>query len=246
MIQNTEYPDKSFIYHNETTEKPKTKTFFSFINTVFWTTLWVLIILLIILRIFIFQQVKVNGQSMEPNYYDGQMLLISKANQKLDRGQVVAVYANREVAARANYFTPFDPTSVFFLKRTIGLPGESIEIIGSHVIIYNDEFPEGAILVEDYLSSKVVQEMDKLNAYFPKTKIEPNHYFLMGDNRNYSRDSREVGTFPEYSVFGREILRYWPLDQSRIFVLPEYKFKPLDQEIKEKLQQARLQQQSSK
>jgi len=183
---------------------------------------------------------------MEPNYYDGQMLLISKTNQKLDRGQVVAVYANREVAARANYFTPFDPTSVFFLKRAIGLPGESIEIIGSHVIIYNEEFPEGAVLIEDYLSPKVIQEMDKLNTYFPKTKIESNHYFLMGDNRNYSRDSREVGTFPEYSVFGREILRYWPFDQSRVFVLPEYKFKPLDQEIKEKLQQAKSQQYISK
>ena len=139
----------------------------------FWFVFWMLILALILLRIFVFQQVKVNGQSMDPNYHDGQMLLINRNDQEISRGQVVAVYARKDVAAKANYFTPFDPTNVFLLKRVIGLPGESIEMIGSKVIIYNQDFPEGAILVEPYLSQKVIQEMEESNFYFPKVTIEP-------------------------------------------------------------------------
>jgi len=206
----------------------------------FWFIFWILILALILLRIFVFQQVKVNGQSMDPNYHDGQMLLINRNDQEVVRGQVVAVYARKDVAARANYFTPFDPTNVFFLKRVIGLPGESIEMIGSKVIIYNQEFPEGAILVEPYLSQKVIQEMEESNFYFPKVTIEPDNYFLMGDNRKYSRDSREVGTFPKYTVFGKEVLRYWPLEEVRTFQIPNYSFVKIDPETQNKLAQARL------
>ena len=206
----------------------------------FWFVFWMLILALIILRIFVFQQVKVNGQSMDPNYYDGQMLLINRNDQEISRGQVVAVYARKDVAAKANYFTPFDPTNVFLLKRVIGLPGESIEMIGSKVIIYNQDFPEGAILVESYLSQKVIQEMEESNFYFPKVTIEPDNYFLMGDNRKYSRDSREVGTFPKYTFFGKEVLRYWPLEESRVFQIPNYYFVKIDPETQNRLIQARL------
>jgi len=206
----------------------------------FWFVFWTLILALSILRIFVFQQVKVNGQSMDPNYHDGQMLLINRSDQEVSRGQVVAVYARKDVAAKANYFTPFDPTNIFFLKRVVGLPGESIEMIGSKVIIYNQEFPEGAILVEPYLSQKVIQEMEESNFYFPKTMIEQDHYFLMGDNRKYSRDSREVGTFPKYTIFGKEVLRYWPLEEVRTFQIPNYSFAKIDPETNSKLIQARL------
>ncbi len=229
-----QHPGNSFPYQN------KLSLVLKILWEGFWFVFWMLILALILLRIFVFQQVKVNGQSMDPNYHDGQMLLINRNDQEVVRGQVVAVYARKDVAAKANYFTPFDPTNVFFLKRVIGLPGESIEMIGSKVIIYNQEFPEGAILVEPYLSQKVIQEMEESDFYFPKVTIEPDNYFLMGDNRKYSRDSREVGTFPKYTVFGKEVLRYWPLEEVRTFQIPNYSFVKIDPETQNKLAQARL------
>jgi signal peptidase I len=217
------------------------KTTFQVFSTIFWTVLWVGIAILLLLRVFVYQQVNVVGHSMDPNYQEGQLLLINQLQQDLERGQVVAVYEDKNTALHANYFTRFDPTNTFFLKRVIGLPGESIEIVKSKVIIYNDQYPEGAILQEDYLSQEVVKEMEtnKIFEYFPKTRIESDSYFLMGDNRTHSFDSRNKGTFPSYTVFGQEVLRYWPVDDSQMFQLPEYSFQPMNNETKEQLERVR-------
>lgn len=211
------------------------------VSTLFWSCLWLVFIALILLRLFVYQQVNVVGHSMDPNYTDGQMLVINRTEKDLQRGQVVAVYADKETALNANYFTPYDATNTFFLKRVIGLPGESIELLRSKVIIYNQDYPEGAILQEDYISPEVIRvlETDKAFAYFPKVQIEKDSYFLMGDNRSQSLDSRNKGTFPKYTVFGKEVLRYWPFEQGKIFRLPQYSFKPLDSATRAELEQAR-------
>lgn len=211
------------------------------INTLFWAFLWVFIIILIVLRIFVFQQVNVVGHSMDPNYAEGQMLVINKIEKVLERGQVVAVYANKDRALNANYFTPYDSTNTFFLKRVIGLPGESIEMYKSNVIIYNDQYPEGAILKEKYLSKEVISELETNTSftYFPKIKVEFDSYYLMGDNRPHSLDSRNRGTFPSYTVFGQEVLRYWPFEQGKMFYLPNYTFEPLNETLKAEIELAR-------
>ena len=120
----------------------------------FWTGLWFLIMLLLLLKFVIFQQVTVVGESMQPNYYTGEQLFVNQIDKNFRRGQVVAVYRDKDVAKGANYLTRF--SAVFFLKRVVGLPGEEIEIIGDKTIIYNKENPNGAILVEDYLGADVV------------------------------------------------------------------------------------------
>lgn len=178
---------------------------------------------------------------MDPNYTEGQMLLINQLEQDLERGQVVAVYEDKTTALNANYFTRFDPTNTFFLKRVIGLPGESIEIVKSKVIIYNEEYPEGVILEENYLSDQVIAELETEEQfkYFPKTLIEEDSYFLMGDNRSHSFDSRDKGTFPSYTVFGYEVLRYWPFDDSQMFELPKYSFSPIDSQTEAELKRYR-------
>jgi hypothetical protein len=61
----------------------------------------------------------------------------------------------------------------------------------------------------------------------------------MGDNRSHSFDSRDKGTFPDYTVFGSEVLRYWPFDDSQVFELPEYSFKPIDAQTAADLRQFR-------
>jgi len=112
----------------------------------FWAVVWGVFILflltILLVKFFVFQQVTVVGSSMVPNYRDGQLLLVNQLDKTFNRGQVVAVFADKEVAKSAsesdivgNYMTRF--SAKFFLKRIVGLPGEEIEIIDSKVIIYN-------------------------------------------------------------------------------------------------------------
>lgn len=197
-----------------------------------WSVLWLLLIVLILLRVFIYQQVNVVGASMEPNYFTNEMLVVDQRDKGLVRGQVVAVYEDRSVAEKANYFTRFDPNTKFFLKRVIGLPGETVEMVGGKVIIYNSEYPEGRILAEDYLDPSIKTRQEIGQFYFPKRVVEPGTYFLLGDNRINSTDSRTRGNFAEKAIFGQEAVRYWPLGKVRIFSLPEYRYLPVDEATK--------------
>jgi signal peptidase I len=204
----------------------------SFIANLFWTLLWIVTFALLILRIFVFQQVNVVGVSMQPNYFGDEQLIINQIDRTIQRGQVVAVYRDNEVAKNANYFTRFDQNTVFFLKRVIGLPGEELEIIDGKVIIYNERFPEGVVLIENYLP-----EQEECNEkYFTKTLIPEGEYFLMGDNRCNSFDSRGHGPFHEYAILGQETVKFWPLEKLEVFHLPDYKFRNLSLEEKQLLQ----------
>lgn len=229
--------------------KPKNNFFASFWSW-FWSFLWVLIMVLLFLKFVIFQQVTVVGESMQPNYYTGEQLFVNQVDKNFQRGQVVAVYRDKDVAKTADYFTRFN--AVFFLKRVIGLPGEEIEIIGDKTIIYNQQHPDGAILTETYLGPEVVAkekencQKNLTTCYFKRTKIEPNYYFLMGDNRVNSTDSRSVGTFPIYSILGQETFRVWPLAKSTKFDLPKYQWQPIDDKIKEDLVKFRQQTQEAR
>ena len=221
-----------------TSNLPK-KNFFASFWSWFWTIVWFLIMLVLILKFVIFQQVTVVGESMQPNYYTGEQLFVNQIDKNFRRGQVVAVFRDREVAKTADYFTRFN--AVFFLKRVIGLPGEEIEIIGDKTIIYNKENPSGVILTENYLGSSVVAKekencaQNYASCYFKRIKIEPNFFFLMGDNRVNSTDSRSVGSFTDYSILGQESFRFWPLATSSVFSLPDYKFLPIDAKTQEEI-----------
>ncbi|MEM1312655.1 MAG: signal peptidase I [Patescibacteria group bacterium] len=195
---------------------------------------WLVLIGLFLLKLFVYQQVTVIGESMEPSYQTDQLLLVDQVNKNFKRGQVVAVYEDKEVAKTADYWTRFKTR--FFLKRVIGLPGEEIQMVGDKVIIYNEEFPEGKVLDEDYVSKEVKSQEEILRYYFPRTKIQDNDYFVMGDNRLNSLDSRERGTFPDYALFGQETLRFWPLRDATLFSLPEYSYSDIDEELKAKIE----------
>ncbi len=198
---------------------------------------WILLLGLVILRLFIYQQVTVIGASMEPNYHTGELLMVNQINKNFQRGQVVAVYDDKVAAKNADYWTRFHTR--FLLKRIICLPNEQCEIIGSKVIIYNQQYPEGRELVEDYISDQNKARMEQTKYYFPKTTVASDNYFVMGDNRTNSSDSREKGTFPTYALFGQESVKFWPLNQVHVFKLPEYKYKNLSEEIKAEIVKAR-------
>jgi signal peptidase I len=214
-----------------------------FINVLswFWTISFGIVMLLLILKFVVFQQVNVVGPSMQPNYYTGDLLFVNQIDKNFRRGQVVAVYEDRNVAKNADYFTRFQ--AKFYLKRIIALPGEEVEILGDKVIIYNKENANGAILEEKYMGQEIIRQekencQNNLNScYFAKIKIPNNEYFLLGDNRVQSSDSRALGPFPDYALFGQEALRFWPFDRKEIFNLPDYKWVPLDSQTKTRIEE---------
>jgi signal peptidase I len=174
---------------------------------------------------------------METNYKNGQRLMVNQVDKNFQRGEVVAIYADKNVAKTADYFTRF--SARFFLKRLVGLPNESIEIIDSQVIIYNSQYPDGAMLIEPYISDETRVSEKKRNTYYPKTKLGSDEYFAMGDNRSNSTDSRSqsLGPVPDYSIFGIESYRIWPITEFQIFEKPVFKYEPISDAVKNRKEQ---------
>jgi len=168
------------------------KNLFSFI----WEVVKIVVIALLIvlpIRYFLFQPFFVDGQSMEPNFQDGDYLIVDELSYRTrapERGEVVVF----------NY--PNDP-SKRYIKRIIGLPGETIEIINGNVYIVTDgeykELEEESYLPSVYTSGKIEKELGD------------NEYFVLGDNRAASSDSRVWGTLPRENIIGRVYLRAWPI-----------------------------------
>lgn len=151
------------------------------------------------IRLFLIQPFYVEGASMEPNFYDKEYLIIDEISYRFNepqRGEVV-IFKNPQ------------NTKVYFIKRIIGLPGETVEIKDGVVFINEEELTEPYI---EYSSSKT---------YESKTLAE-DEYFLMGDNRANSLDSRVLGPVSDDHVIGKVWFRGWPLNRINTFNLPSY------------------------
>lgn len=157
-----------------------------------------------IVRYFIFKPFYVEGQSMEPAFFGKEYLIIDEISYRFvepKRGEVIVFRA---------------PTVAkdFYLKRIIGLPGDRIRVEDDKVIINNRQNPESILLEEKYL----VEETSGAANY----TLGPNEYFVMGDNRDASFDSRRFGPIKRNAIIGRTWLRGWPLDRITIFEAPIY------------------------
>src|SRR3989339_95038 len=154
-----------------------------------------------LVRYFLFKPFYVKGASMEPNFFDKEYLIIDELSYRLHdpkRGDVIV------------FHYPNNPKE-YFLKRIIGLPGERIKISEGVATIYNDEHPEGFAVKEDYIPSDVTTEGEKIMS------LSKNQYFVMGDNRPNSFDSRRFGPVDENLIVGRTWLRGWPLNRIQVF-----------------------------
>lgn len=186
------------------------KNFFSFI---FELVKVVVISLAIIIpvRYFLIQPFYVKGASMEPNFHDHEYLIIDEISYRFDepeRGDIVV------------FRYPKNPQE-YFIKRVIGLPGETVEIKDGEVIIYNDQFQDGAVLDEAYLSSDV----KTYGGYIKDAVVlKDDEYFVLGDNRNSSKDSRSFGSVNKSFITGRVMLRGWPFNKFNVFKTPDYQF----------------------
>lgn len=184
---------------------------FKAVKKFIWDLLEVVIVSAIIvlpIRYFLVQPFFVQGQSMEPNFHNSDYLIVDELSYRFrepQRGEVVV------------FKFPQD-TSQYYIKRIIGLPGETLEINGNQIIIFNKQKPEGFTLQEDYLD-KNDQQID-----LGKTKInlKEDEFYVMGDNRKASYDSRRWGVLPRKDIIGRVWLRAWPFSAVKAFSAPAY------------------------
>ena len=185
------------------TDKPKISKTRFWLNFI-WEILKIVIISLAIIipiRYFLIQPFFVNGASMEPNFWDGEYLVINEITyrfEKPERGDVII------------FRYPLDP-SQFFIKRIIGLPGETVKIKDGKVIIYSEEVGLKEIFLDEseYLD----------NVYTPgnvETTLKDDEYFVLGDNRRASSDSRKWGSVPGRYIIGEAWLRAWPINRAGV------------------------------
>lgn len=156
--------------------------------------------IVVVLHFFVAEPHKVSGSSMVPNFLDGDYIITDKVTKQfspLQRGEVIILKNPRE-------------PSVAFIKRIIGLPGEKIKVANNQVYI------NGQPLTEPYLPPGTNTFG---GAYLPEGEektVPANYYFVMGDNRTASSDSREWGPVDKSLVIGHPFLRYWPPDRAAL------------------------------
>ncbi len=166
--------------------------------------------IIIPVRYFLIQPFYVKGASMEPSFYDHEYLIINEIAYRFyepQRGDVIV------------FRYPKDP-SEYFIKRIIGLPGEKVKLKDGKITIYNDQHPNGMTLNEDtYLFEDTDTESMGGKTEFILDKDE---YFVLGDNRRASLDSRRFDAVPRRLIIGKAWVRGWPFDKITIFGTPNY------------------------
>jgi len=164
-----------------------------------WRAVWellhdlsVAVLFCFFLITFVAQAFRVQGTSMEPLLRDGDRIVVNKfvyRFQPIGMGDVVV------------FWYPRDP-SVSFIKRVVGRPGDVVEIRAGRVLVNGTPTPE-AYLREGF------RDEDS----HPPTTVRQGHYFVLGDHRRSSNDSRSWGEVPQKYVYGQAVFRFWPLSQ---------------------------------
>ncbi|MBU1118989.1 signal peptidase I [Patescibacteria group bacterium] len=158
-------------------------------------------------RFFLIQPFFVKGDSMEPNFSNKEYLIIDQISYRFsepDRGDVVV------------FRYPYDP-SQYYIKRVIGLPGETVSVDDGEVIVYSDQHENGVVLREYYLTQDLVTPGEA------KFSLGEEEYFVLGDNRSASSDSRVWGSLPKANIVGKAWIRALPVSKAQAFTTPQYK-----------------------
>lgn len=148
----------------------------------------IIIGIIILIRLFIVTPVRVDGPSMDNTLKDGQLLILNKLDTSYNRFDIIV----------------FKLSDDKLIKRIIGLPGDTIELKDNKLYI-NDEYIE-----ETYLDK---ENLDKDNGNYAKTTIKEGYYFVMGDNRKDSFDSRYFGVIEKKQIIGTVNIRLFPFNK---------------------------------
>ena len=159
------------------------------------------LMVLALVMVFIIQPVKVEGTSMLPYLHDGERIFVNKLIYYDEYRWAPKVYRGDIVV----FWFPEDP-SKSYIKRVIGLPGDTVEVHDGRVRV------NGKDLEEMYLDP----QLNMSHASRPATYVKPGYYFVMGDNRDNSSDSRIWGLVPKKYIYGKALFRYWPLASAKI------------------------------
>src|SRR3990172_4245143 len=159
---------------------------------------WIKDILLVIvisfvMVVFLYQPVKVEGTSMQPELLDQERIFVNKFVynfETIHRGDIVV------------FWYPKDP-SKSFIKRVVGVPGDVVQIKEGQVYI------NGQLLEERYVPTGY-QDLD---SYAP-LRVKDGYYYVLGDHRNASNDSRSWGLVPRKYIYGKAVFRYWPVEKA--------------------------------
>jgi signal peptidase I len=165
------------------------------VRTLYWLRdLFLAVIIAVVVILFLYRPVKVEGTSMMPALRDQERIFIN---------QFVYMFGLKDVQRydMVVFWYPGDPTKSY-IKRVIGLPGDLVEVQQGVVSV------NGQVLPEDY----VPEEYRDRNSMTPQ-RIPPGQYFVMGDHRSSSNDSRAWGSVPRRYIYGKAVFVYWPLEK---------------------------------
>lgn len=200
--QTTDSVDASLVQdeeHHEQRQETKNTEGSNFFVEVFKFA-FLAFLIVVPFRLYIAQPFIVSGASMSPTFETGEYLIVDQVSYKFEkphRGDVVI------------FRFPNEP-SKFFIKRIIGLPGEVVELANGTTKIIPPDSSEEIVLDEEYLVT------DKTDDHLSIT-LSPDEYFVMGDNRSKSSDSRDWGPVPEENIVGRALVRLLPLQTISLF-----------------------------
>lgn len=174
-------------------------------------TLVIGISLFLVIYLFFMQPHQVSGQSMEPNLHNSDYVLTDKISYRVGepkRGDVVVIHAPE--AANCPTGTGCD-----FIKRLLGLPGDTVEVKDNAIYI------NGAPLDEEYIADDVMTVAGNYTRDRVVT-LGPDQYFVVGDNRMHSSDSRAWGPITKDGIVGRAFVRYWPVPDMGVIPAVNY------------------------
>lgn len=169
-------------------------------------TIVIALAIFVIAYLFLFQPHQVRGNSMYPNFHDKDYLLTDKVSYRLGQpksGDVVIFMAPKN--------EEYD-----YIKRVIGIPGDKVEITQDYKVKLNTQILDESYLPSDYQTfGGSFLEVGKV------VTVPPDEYFVLGDNRNHSSDSRDWGFVPKSNIIGKAWFRYWPLNQMGLVSSPK-------------------------
>ena len=171
-----------------------------------------------LIRTFVFYTIGIDGLSMNPNLQDQEIVYLDLLTPRFSdyrRGDIVVLRPPEGVFERENKL---------YIKRVIGLPGETVGYNEGEVIVYNRNYPDGITLTEPYLGDTVrtYKSIQKADRGFVEEPLGEGEYFVLGDNRTQSQDSRGFGEVQKGRIIGRVFFHLDADEGPRFFDLPRY------------------------